>query len=135
MIGIQKVPSISMRGARTIIFRVSNLIISISCCLIFSQTKCTTFRHNNRNSSSTWTHFILLEDIEKVPLPFSNRMSIYRAYHLKSVFAIISTTVAKMEILRPRYEVKLLILSTGAHFRLQIPKYLSRRIFFRISKK
>ena len=59
----------------------------------------------------------------------------YRASHLKSVIAIISSTVAKIEILRPRYEVKLLILSTGAHFRLKIPKYLSRRIFFRISKK
>ena len=67
VIGIQKVPSISMRGARTRIYLVSNLIFSASYYLSLSQTLCTTFRYNITAYCCGWAHFILLDHIEKVP--------------------------------------------------------------------
>ena len=45
-----------------------------------------------------------------------------------------SLTVDRIENLMAHYEVQLLILSTGAPFRLKIPTYLSKRIFFKISE-
>ena len=39
-----------------------------------------------------------------------------------------------MKNLMARYEVQLLILPTRAPFRLKIPTYLSKRIFFKISE-
>ena len=42
--------------------------------------------------------------------------------------------VWNFEILRPLVTVKLMILPTGAHFQLKIPKYLSKRIFFSVFK-
>ena len=45
-----------------------------------------------------------------------------------------SLTVDRIENLMAHYEVQLLILPTRAPFRLKIPTYLSKRIFFKISE-